>query len=324
MDGFDDLLAPSRRVLEENPFANPISSDRSHSPDPWASPFANTQQNDVFGSSALDPYANPYESLTSSSTARLDDEHEEGGRATTATTSPTSTKVEEAPLSDPLDSAAHANDDDDEPPAHRLPGFRESRDIPRPSFNETATIRPTESERFDGSSVASSTSARPLTPPAAATATPPAAHEEHVERDQGREREERPRGASGFLAHAATTPTTNTESETVTKSSQFASPLDGGLGGETGIDRSLAGLTLGGEAFGSGVGVSSSNGWGGDNGWGASSEPTPSTSSGPSFADASSSRQPEENEDSDDDKPISQTLSRIQSEDPDRAVCLWS
>ncbi|KAJ4468469.1 hypothetical protein C8J55DRAFT_564974 [Lentinula edodes] len=42
MDGFDDLLAPSRSMLEDNPFnkdSNPFGSRRSGSPDPWASPF---------------------------------------------------------------------------------------------------------------------------------------------------------------------------------------------------------------------------------------------------------------------------------------------
>ena len=36
MDGFDDLLAPSRDPLE-NPFEDPFAKPRSSSPDPWAS-----------------------------------------------------------------------------------------------------------------------------------------------------------------------------------------------------------------------------------------------------------------------------------------------
>ncbi|KAG1881142.1 Vps5 C terminal like-domain-containing protein [Suillus subluteus] len=40
MDGFDDLLAPSRNVLEENPFEDPFAK-RSSSPDPWSS-FSHT------------------------------------------------------------------------------------------------------------------------------------------------------------------------------------------------------------------------------------------------------------------------------------------
>ncbi|EGN96805.1 hypothetical protein SERLA73DRAFT_111514 [Serpula lacrymans var. lacrymans S7.3] len=37
MDGFDDLLVPSRNVLEDNPFEDPFAKPRSSSPDPWAS-----------------------------------------------------------------------------------------------------------------------------------------------------------------------------------------------------------------------------------------------------------------------------------------------
>jgi sorting nexin-1/2 len=36
MDGFDDLLAPSRNVLEENPFEDPFAKPRAGSPDPWS------------------------------------------------------------------------------------------------------------------------------------------------------------------------------------------------------------------------------------------------------------------------------------------------
>ncbi|KAG1795190.1 Vps5 C terminal like-domain-containing protein [Suillus plorans] len=41
MDSFDDLLAPSRNVLEENPFEDPFAK-RSSSPDPWSS-FSHTE-----------------------------------------------------------------------------------------------------------------------------------------------------------------------------------------------------------------------------------------------------------------------------------------
>ncbi|KAF8141549.1 Vps5 C terminal like-domain-containing protein [Boletus edulis] len=37
MDGFDDLLAPSQSILEENPFEDPFAKPRSGSPDPWSS-----------------------------------------------------------------------------------------------------------------------------------------------------------------------------------------------------------------------------------------------------------------------------------------------
>lgn len=43
MDGFDDLLAPSRSILEQNPFEDPFVKPRSGSPDPWTS-FGQQQQ----------------------------------------------------------------------------------------------------------------------------------------------------------------------------------------------------------------------------------------------------------------------------------------
>ena len=45
MDGFDDLLAPSKRALEENPFENPFAQHRSSSPDPWASYSSHLEHN---------------------------------------------------------------------------------------------------------------------------------------------------------------------------------------------------------------------------------------------------------------------------------------
>src|SRR5258708_9835990 len=37
MDGFDDLLTPSKRALGDDPFENPFAQHRSSSPPPWAS-----------------------------------------------------------------------------------------------------------------------------------------------------------------------------------------------------------------------------------------------------------------------------------------------
>jgi sorting nexin-1/2 len=49
MDGFDDLLAPSRHALEDNPFADPFAKQR-RSPDPWDTPW-----NDPISSPLADP-----------------------------------------------------------------------------------------------------------------------------------------------------------------------------------------------------------------------------------------------------------------------------
>jgi len=290
MDGFDDLLAPSRRAFEDNPFVNPFNTDRSHSPDPWASPFTNTQQND----SSPDPYADSYGSLGAPS-AHINVESEED-HTTTANASPATMKTEEMPSSDPLDSTVQVND---AAPDQSL-GLRESHDSLKPSFNETATIRPSELEFFDGLPITSSTQ------PQAAQAS----HEKQVEWNQ-------PLGdmnnvkvpSTGFIAHPPT-------HEPITRVLEFSPPLVNTLDGRSGIDRSLASLTLGGDTFSAG----GSSGWGGDvitTEWSTSSEPILPNSAVPPL-----SLQQGDNDDSDDDKPISQTLSRIQSEDPDRAVCL--
>jgi len=126
MDGFDDLLAPSRHALEDNPFADPFAKQR-RSPDPWATPFAATDSH-AFGNTS-----EHFSSLGSYSSS-----NNEFGASSS----------EFKPLdSDPRDSPAHTadDDDDDEQPLGQLrsPGFRES--IPA-SFSETATIRPTTAE----------------------------------------------------------------------------------------------------------------------------------------------------------------------------------
>lgn len=298
MDGFDDLLAPSRRAFSENPFANPFTTDRSHSPDPWASPFANTQQN-VFGSS-LDPYANPYEALGAPSPGK--DAEGEENHTTTATSSPTTLKAEQ---SDPLVSAVQENDSD-EPAQPLIP--RESHDSLKPSFNdfnETATIRPSDPEFFDGLPTASSAQPQPVTPSPIPPETAQTSLKNQAERNQPLE-DVLKSSSAGFIAHPPA-------HEPIPRVPEF-SPLDNILDGGSGIDRSLAGLTLGGDTFAGG-----SSGWGGDAitaEWSTSSEPILPNSAAPS-----SSLQQAADDDSDDDKPISQTLSRIQSEDPDRAVC---
>ena len=298
MDGFDDLLAPSRRAFSENPFANPFTTDRPHSPDPWASPFANTQQN-AFDSS-LDPYANPYEALGTPNSRR----DAEGGEnhTTTATTSQATLKAEEIPSSDPLDSAVQESD---ESAQSLIP--RETHDSLKPSFNETATIRPSDPEFFDGLPTASSAQPQPTTLSSIPSETTQTSHENQVETNQPLENVLKSPSA-GFIAHSPAP-------ESIPRVSEFSPPMDNILDGGSGIDRSLAGLTLGGDAFGAG----GSSGWGGDAitaEWSTSSEPIFPNSAAPS----SSLRQAAD-DDSDDDKPISQTLSRIQSEDPDRAVC---
>jgi len=59
MEGFDDLLAPSRSILEENPFEDPFAKPRSGSPDPWSS-FAQ-QQHPLPSHSGVDYFKSGFE-----------------------------------------------------------------------------------------------------------------------------------------------------------------------------------------------------------------------------------------------------------------------
>lgn len=142
MDSFDDLL-PSQRGFEDNPFANPFGSDRSSSPDPWTSQYSSVQNDGYSSLPAVDAYPTSFESPQEHLSIESED------KPPSAPRSPEVEKRPEPVLNDPLESAAHANDDDNEarPETHPV-GFRESRESPTSSFNEIATIRPTEPEPF--------------------------------------------------------------------------------------------------------------------------------------------------------------------------------
>ena len=105
MDGFDDLLAPSKRALEDNPFENPFAQQRSGSPDPWAS-FASQLEHNPFSSSEPTATAPPFEPELPSPVS--------------------------ATLTDPLDSAITAGPEEHVPSPPRTPtqltasGFKEN------------------------------------------------------------------------------------------------------------------------------------------------------------------------------------------------------
>jgi sorting nexin-1/2 len=60
MDGFDDLLSPSKRVLGDDPFENPFAQHSSGSPDPWAS-FSSQLEHNPFSSSEPTTIVSPFE-----------------------------------------------------------------------------------------------------------------------------------------------------------------------------------------------------------------------------------------------------------------------
>ncbi|KAK0188967.1 hypothetical protein F5146DRAFT_1104361 [Armillaria mellea] len=137
MDGFDDLLTPSRSVLEENPFSDPFGK-RSGSPDPWASPFAQQHDNAFHsGFGSQEP------------TSPTDEPAHDEEVAVTAPVSPVVSV-------DPLDSAA-ANEPEEEeheeykPPvtSSPTPGFRESVEPAVTETEPSPTIRPTQPEELE-------------------------------------------------------------------------------------------------------------------------------------------------------------------------------
>lgn len=254
MDGFDDLLAPSRQALEDNPFADPFGK-RSSSPDPWGTPFAsNDPSENAFGSSE-----DHFGSSELSYGSTLHDE------------TASSTVAEETLPSDPLDYATHHTEDDDDnkPLANpRSPGFRES--VPA-AFSETATIRPDHIEEFDKHTApAFSTNTDSTTSAAEAS---------------------KPDTVSTPLAQPPLSPSLSTSGFGAAPSataSGFRTPLDAPF---PGLERSVAALSLGGEAVG---------------GW-QSEEQTPwQTEAFPSAHPTPTAAVAAPDDDSDDDKPILQ------------------
>lgn len=256
MDDFDDLLAPSRRVLEDNPFADPFAK-RSNSPDPWASPYANSSVNEFNQSTT--PTANSYvptpESYESSNEASI--------------TSPTSE------TDGPLDLVKETTEDDhnsDELPRSTptSPGFRESI---APAFSEIATIRPTEPEELEPDARPSVESTRSATPVRKETNSPASPTPQHVTQP------------SRTDSHVVSPSASSSNSKS---SNDFVSPLE--RDGLRGIDNSIAGLSIGGGALGGGW-QSEQSAWGG-----------------------------QADDDSDDDKPIGQTLRSPEYND-NKLVC---
>ncbi|KAG6854027.1 hypothetical protein C0991_011232 [Blastosporella zonata] len=248
MDGFDDLLAPSRSALEDNPFADPFSK-RSNSPDPWASPFAASSGHDSI---------NPYATSTSNYESNNFDED-------------TSFRESHKP---PLEEDV---EEDVETPSQSLsPGFRES----VPTFSETATIRPTEPEDIqplvlppDEREPLRSSSHSPIT-----TSSSPSSPVHHVQ--------ELPRAGSHII--------TPSESSSSSKSSNdFVSPLERVT--PPGLGQSMPGLSLGADALGGGW-QSEQTAWGG--------EP---------IVPIASAALVQTEDDSDDDKPIGQTLKHAEN-----------
>ena len=247
MDGFDDLLAPSRHALEDNPFADPFAKDRS-SPDPWATPFAATDSH-TFGNTSQ--HFNSLDSLSINGTSSSEFKPSDG---------------------DPMNSPgpAHAADDDDNEPLGRMrsPGFRESIGA---SFSETATIRPETMEDYPSTTSPTRSDHDNLSP---------STHSGSVTSDT----QKTSLSSLGSATFSSPLPSAT--------ESSFLSPLEKP---STGVERSIIGLSLGGETLG----------------WQTEAQ-TPWQSEHPISIPT---KPAQSDEDSDDDKPIMQTLKHHDQDD---------
>ncbi|RDB20924.1 Vacuolar protein sorting-associated protein vps5 [Hypsizygus marmoreus] len=251
MDGFDDLLAPSRGALEDNPFADPFAK-RSNSPDPWATPFANSSAHD---------YAHDSTDSYTPTPATYESGSNEIASSTNDAMTPNATEL--------VGLASQPVEDDHVGERHstQSPGFRESVE-PSP-FSEIATIRPTEPEEIQPPVQPSTEPVRSATPVRRSTLpeTPAPAS------PQVRHGKEPSRTGSHIVSPSAS-------SSTSKSSHEFVSPLERAT--PLGIDHSMTGLSLGGNALGGGW-QSEQSAWGG-----------------------------QADDDSDDDKPIGQTLKSVE------------
>ena len=251
MDNFDDLLAPSRHALEDNPFADPFAKQRS-SPDPWATPFSPTDPHE------FDNTSQRFNSLDSLSN------NEFGARSSEYKASDGGSMNSPGP--------EHAADDDDNEPLGRTrsPGFRESIGA---SFSETATIRPATMEDY------------PFFP---STTSPTQSDHDNLS----------PLTRNGSVTSdtkKTSRLSTNFSSPPPPADSSFLSPLES----PTGVERSIIGLSLGGETLG----------------WQTEAQ-TPWQSE---HEHPLPPKLPHSDDDSDDDRPIMQTLKH---HDPDDSVAV--
>ena len=244
MDSFDDLLAPSRHALEDNPFADPFAKGRS-SPDPWATPFAATDPH-AFGNTSQ--HFNSLDSLSNDKYGASSSEFKPSDGTSLNSPGPT-----------------HAADDDDNEPLGRMrsPGFRESIGA---NFSETATIRPAVMEDYPSFPSATSPTQSEH------DNLSPSTHNVSVTSDT-----QKPSLSSlGSIAFSSPPPSAT--------ESGILSPLES----STGMERSIIGLSLGGETLG----------------WQTETQ-TPWQSEPPISIPTKITQS---DEDSDDDKPIMQTL----------------
>ncbi|KAH9920815.1 Vps5-domain-containing protein [Amylocystis lapponica] len=211
MDGFDDLLAPSRDALA-NPFEDPFAKPRSNSPDPWSS-FAHDSQ-DTF------PEAETTDFLGARSATPTLETQPYGVAAGFQTYEPP----------DPLDSAASLATDEPETPSSpvsaRSPGFRES----------ISTIDEVVSPEERQPSVEAASPPPQDTP---VSSVPPSSASRFVSADT----------STGSVGHSSQVSSASIASLSAPKPERpFHTPLD--QQSPSVFERSIAGLSIGGESIG--------------------------------------------------------------------------
>ncbi|KAH9940910.1 Vps5-domain-containing protein [Epithele typhae] len=271
--GFDDLLAPSRNPME-NPFQDPFAQARSSSPDPWASfgqpAVSSFNEEQPWGSSSPIVSTHPQDAFSHPSGFEAhDDEEPQGPRE--------DEPQEEAASVDPLDTAAFnaaeaAADAEEAAAAVNGPilperGFRESvsaeaEEHPVPHEPESEP-EPAKTPTLPANDVPKAVSPPPVAPADA------------------------PKSFPGHMSRSSITSVTSSQ----IKSEPAAfNPLDQP---RSSFDRSIAGLSIGGEALG---------GWQSSTGWQTQTTYTiPEQNTGVSHSQSVS-------DDDDDDRPIAETM----------------
>ncbi|OBZ73550.1 Sorting nexin-1 [Grifola frondosa] len=222
MDGFDDLLAPSRDVLE-NPFEDPFVKHRSNSPDPWAS-FGQPAGAGAGEDSAAAAFHGVRSATPTFELAHGNDEH--GG-------------FSDCRLPDPLDSVAHAADEETPssptgPTSATSPGFRESISI-------------VEEQESKAEEVKSARTPSPITESSKSLTPPPSSLV--ISSDVSRK--------SVHLSRESTTSLPSSHLQTTRVERAFQTPLD--QPPPSGHERSIAGLAIGGESIGGWQGTQSTD-----------------------------------------------------------------
>lgn len=283
MDGFDDLLAPSRQTLEQNPFEDPFAK-RSNSPDPWAS-YVHDPSASVFASHDDTNDHAAFSGFGASTTTAFDDSHD-AQHVFGGTTSPgfhawdaqdTSSLVSPISISEQLEEQPKTPSvSSPQESVTRSPGFRES---VTESIDEVVTPTKTTHDeppltiREDSPPPTLKHVPPPLAPPSPTSIESPVSPI--------------PATAPAIVGHGHTPSLSRPSTSSVPSASQtgFSSPLEQPR--TASVDRSFAGLSLGGETFG---------------GWQGSQSAFVSSTS---FEKKPASI--DEEEDDDDDKPILQS-----------------